>query len=162
EAIHTWSLPAVITCPGRSALCERHCYARSGRYRTSTVRDVLGENLEAATEPGFEARMVREIRRRGVRVCRWHVSGDFLDAEYAKASLAVFRRCPRTKFYGYTRSWRVAGILPVLARMAALRNVELWFSCDAETGIPHTIPDGVKLCWLMTEEGDVADGVDLV
>ena len=50
EAIHAFSLPAVSTCPGRSALCERHCYARHGRFRTDMVRDRLQANLAAAPE----------------------------------------------------------------------------------------------------------------
>jgi hypothetical protein len=41
ENIHHWSIPAVETCPGRSGICETHCYARSGRYRTDIIRDRL-------------------------------------------------------------------------------------------------------------------------
>jgi hypothetical protein len=29
ESVHSFSVPAVDTCPGRSAPCERACYARS-------------------------------------------------------------------------------------------------------------------------------------
>ena len=48
EGIHAWSLPAIDSCPGRSDLCSRVCYARSGRFKTRTMQSRLAENLAAA------------------------------------------------------------------------------------------------------------------
>jgi Gene product 88 len=162
EGIHAWSLPAVETCPGRSALCEGVCYARAGRFRTRHVQDRLQENLDAALAGDFEQRMVREIQRRGVYTLRVHVSGDFFSPEYAAKWLAIARSRRRTRFYAYTRSWRVGDIRPVLAELAALRNVRLWFSCDADTGVPADVPDGVELAYLQHEPSEVPGGAKLV
>ncbi len=60
EGIHAWSLPAVETCPGHSALCERVCYARTGRYRTQFMQDRLAENLDAALAEDFVARVTAD------------------------------------------------------------------------------------------------------
>ena len=79
EGIHAWSLPAVETCPGRSDLCSRVCYARSGRFKTRTMQSRLAENLAAAEADGFTARITTEVHRRGVQTLRIHVSGDFFD-----------------------------------------------------------------------------------
>jgi hypothetical protein len=121
----------------------------------------LSENLEAATRPDFAARMIREIRRRWVQVCRVHVAGDFLSEAYAKAWVRVFRACPQTRFYAYTRSWRVPEIAPILVQMARLRNVRLWFSADRETGLPGSVPRGVRVAWLQDGQGQ-PEPADLV
>ena len=162
EAVYTWSLPAVTTCPGRSPVCARHCYARHGRFRTRAVRAALRRNLRAARRDDFPDRMTREIRRRGAHVVRIHVAGDFYDAAYACKWLRVLKRCPRTTFYTYTRSWREPAILPVLAALAACRNVRLWFSCDAAAAPPARVPAGVRLAYLQADEAEVPGGTRLV
>ncbi len=154
EGIHAWSLPAVETCPGRSALCERVCYAREGRFRTHLLQDRLNENLDAALADEFVTRVAAEIRRRGIHTVRVHVSGDFFSPEYARKWVAIARRSPRTQFYAYTRSWRIEEIAPALAELARLRNVRLWYSHDPETGTPPEIPDGVRLAYLQAERSD--------
>ncbi len=155
ENIHQWSIPAVQTCPGRSAVCEAVCYASSGRFVMAPVQARLKENLEVSRRGDFVARMVKEIKRRWVQVCRVHVSGDFYSEDYSAKWLQVFLQCPKPIFYAYTRSWRVAAIEPVLRDMAQLPNVRLWFSADRETGLPSILPTGVRVAWLLDEEGAV-------
>ena len=161
ESIHAWSIPAVTTCPGRSSLCEVACYATGGRFRTHAIQVRLAENLDAALADDFVPRVVAEVRRRGVHVLRVHVSGDFFSAEYAAKWLAIARRCRRTRFSGYTRSWRVPEVVPALARLAAVPNVRLWYSADAETGLPEDVPPGVRVAYLLAGPGDSPSGADL-
>jgi hypothetical protein len=92
EGIHAWSLPAVKTCPGRSALCECVCYAREGRFHTHMILDHLAENLDAALADNFVARVPDEIRRRGIHTVRVHVSGNFFSPEYARKWVSIARR----------------------------------------------------------------------
>jgi hypothetical protein len=161
KAIHHFDLPAVSTCPGRSAVCEGVCYATRGRFHTDLVRDRLGWCLRQSRRKDFADRVVGEVRRKGALVVRVHVSGDFYDAGYALKWLSVFRRCHAAVFYFYTRSWRVAEVAPVLARMAALENVRAWYSADAETGPPDPLPEGVRVAWLQADAGEPVEG-DLV
>jgi hypothetical protein len=161
EGIHAWSLPAVETCPGRSDLCTRVCYARSGRFRTRTMQSRLAENLIDAQADDFAARITAEIHRRGVHTLRIHVSGDFYDAEYTRKWATIARRCPRTTFYAYTRSWRTPTITQALGELAQFRNVRLWFSCDAETGPPSDLSSGVRTAYLQTDRHEQPTG-DLV
>lgn len=161
EGIHAWSLPAVETCPGRSDLCSRVCYARSGRFKTRAMRSRLAENLVAAQALAFVSRIAAEVHRRGVHTLRIHVSGDFFDPDYVTKWASIARRCPRTTFYAYTRTWRVPEIAPALATLAGLPNVRLWFSCDAETGPPFEIPPGVRLAYLQIDRHEQPTG-DLV
>ncbi|HXG09295.1 MAG TPA: hypothetical protein VNK04_05855 [Gemmataceae bacterium] len=82
------------------------------------------------------------------------MSGDFYDALYAAHWLDVMKACQRTRFYFYTRSWRVPAIAEVLEAMAALRCCRAWYSIDAQTGVPASVPQGVRLAYLQVgEEG---------
>ncbi|SIO63323.1 hypothetical protein SAMN05444166_7312 [Singulisphaera sp. GP187] len=161
EGIHAWSLPAIETCPGRSDLCTRVCYARSGRFRTRAMQARLSGNLSAAQSEDFVVRIAAEVHRRGVHTLRIHVSGDFYDADYVDSWAAIARRCPRTTFYAYTRSWRIPRIAQTLDELVRLPNVRLWYSYDAETGLPTDIPSGVRVAYLQTERDEQPTG-DLV
>ncbi len=153
ESIHAWSIPALDTCPGRTQLCEQVCYARHGHFGLSRIQERLQENLDASLRDDFERRMVAEIHRRGVHTLRVHVSGDFYDPGYVRKWVRIAEKCHRTKFYAYTRSWRLPEFQKVLQELAKLRNWRLWWSCDAETGIPDQFPERVELAYLQTEHG---------
>jgi hypothetical protein len=124
--------------------------------------DRLQVNLDASLQNNFERRMIAEIRRRGVHVLRIHVSGDMYSSEYAMKWVRIARRCPRTSFYGYTRSYRIPEILPVLVELSRQKNVTLWWSVDAETGIPTTVPPNVHLAYLQTTAEDDPGPSDIV
>jgi len=161
EGIYAWSLPAIETCPGRSDLCSRVCYARSGRFKTRSMQSRLADNYAAAQADDFVARITAEVHRRGVHTLRIHVSGDFYDAEYVAKWAAIARRCPRITFYAYTRSWRVPEVSPALDDLVRLKNVRLWFSIDAETRLPTDIPPAVRVAFLQTDRDEFPAG-DLV
>jgi hypothetical protein len=161
-SIAHFDLPPVSTCPGRSDVCQQVCYARSGHYVFPAVQERLRWNYEQSRRRDFAARMAREIRRKGVLVVRVHVSGDFYDAAYAAKWLAVMRACPRTKFYFYTRSWRIPAIAAVLEQMTALPCCRAWYSIDGATGVPEGVPAGVRLAYLQAQEGERPERVDLL
>jgi hypothetical protein len=160
-SIASFSIPPVVTCPGRSPTCEECCYATRGRFVLPAVRRLLEWNYKASKRPTFAEDVVEEIQRRRIKLLRVHVSGDFYSSEYTTQWLEVVRAVRKCRFYGYTRSWREPSILPVLAEMALEKNMRLWFSADSDTGLPPPVP-GVRTAWLMTEEGEAVPKVDLV
>jgi hypothetical protein len=162
QSIFHFDLPAVVTCPGRSAVCERVCYARQSRFLLPVVQERLRWCYAQSRRADFVDRLVAEIRRKGALVVRPHVSGDFYDAAYAGKWLAVMRRCPRVRFYFYTRSWRKAAIALVLEQMAALRCCRVWYSIDDATGLPQRVPLGVRLAHLQVADGERPELVDLM
>jgi hypothetical protein len=162
EAIHTWTIPPVDTCPGATPICLAHCYARGGRFRTHHMGDLMQANLDASLQSDFENRMVKEVKRRGVHVLRVHVSGDFYDPAYAMKWVRIARRSKHTTFYCYTRSWRLPEFAEVLGEMAGLKNWKLWFSTDDDSGSPEHVPDGVRLAYMQTEADNEPDTADLV
>ena len=159
--IWTWSLLAGKTCPGKTPLCSKLCYAKHGHFLLDSVKESMIENKRMADSENFVGWMTEEIRRHFARVVRLHVAGDFYAAEYTAKWLQIVRACPEVTFYGYSRSWREPEIAPVLRRLAREPNVRLWYSCDRQTGEPRG--HGVPRAWMMENDSDLPPfPVDLV
>lgn len=160
--IFHFDLPAVSTCPGRSSLCERRCYARHGRFRYPVVQERLRWNLAQTKRADFVDRLVREVYRKGVLVCRFHVSGDIYSPGYARKLLEVIGRSPHCSFWFYTRSWRVPAIFPLVTAISLMPNCQVWLSADARTGFPPAVPATCRVAWLQTGRADGNAEADLV
>ena len=158
-AIHHWALPPIVTCPGKTDVCQANCYATKGRYNFAKVREKLEWNYQQAQTYDFVARMVYEIQSQGVLVLRVHSSGDFFSRGYAYQWLTIMKRCPKVRYYFYTRSWRDRMIEPVLREMAALKCCKAWYSVDDDATV--TAPKNVRLAYLQTKPGNIP-AVDLV
>lgn len=159
-SVFHFDIPPVRTCPGRSALCESVCYARTGRFLFPQVQERLDWAFEQSKRGDFVGRMADELYRKGVLVMRWHVAGDVYSPGYAKKIKAVAEARPGVRFYLYTRSWRIEPIAAILWEIAATENVCLWLSADDETGYPPQVPDGARVAWLQTDA--VMEASDLV
>ncbi len=58
RAIHVWSIPAVDTCPGSTAVCRKLCYALRHRFRFDSVKRRLAWNREQCERQDFVERTV--------------------------------------------------------------------------------------------------------
>jgi hypothetical protein len=156
KSILVFSIPAIKTCPGRSKLCERLCYADQGFFMMHNVKDRLYNNWKLSQKKHF-AETVTELLNdvKPGTILRIHVAGDFYNAEYAEKWLYILKNSPHIKAFAYTRSWRVPEIKPTLTKLAKLPNLQLWFSCDKETGRPTTVPERARLAYLMTDDSDI-------
>jgi hypothetical protein len=161
-AISHFDLPAGETCPGQSELCSTQCYAKKGRYHFKPVQERLEWNHRQSQRADFAKLMIAEIKRKGVLVVRLHCSGDLYSAEYALKWLEVMRQCPKVRFYLYSRSWRIESIAAVLEQMAALRCCRVWLSIDCETGVPASLPVGVRLAYLQVDKNEEPEQLDLL
>lgn len=163
EAIQHFGIPAGKTCPGKSKLCYSKCYARRSRYTFPQVRERLQWCYEMSKRRDFAKLLIREIRRKGAAfVVRIHTSGDFYSAAYVRKWIEVVRACPYTKFYAYTRSYRVPSIALLLAELAELPNMRLWYSADSETGLPADLPPNVQVAWMQVQKEEEVPDVDLI
>jgi hypothetical protein len=151
------------SCPGLTDACRSDCYAVSvERYRPAAAA-LYRRNLRRSRRRDFVRRVRAFLVLHRVRVVRVHTGGDFYSPRYARKWLRVMRRCPRVRFFCYTRSWRVPAIKAVIDRMAELPNCRVWYSCDRDTGVPADVPPRVRVAWLMTVPGDLSPpGADLV
>jgi hypothetical protein len=140
---------------GMADLCRLHYYAR----RTEGFRPAVLARYEAnhrpSLSPGFAGRVRAFLVAHVIAEVRLHVGGDFYSGEYGMKWLRVMRRSPRVRFFFYTRAWRDEAMRWVLGRMAALPNCRAWYSCDRETGVPCSIPPGVRLAWLSVATDEV-------
>lgn len=158
EGIHGWTIPAVQTCPGRTACCERACFGRHGRFVTSTMTRLNRWRYEQSKKASFVDRMCDEIVKRGVLVLRVHVVGDFATPRYTAKWIEIAARCPDVKMFAYSRSWRVETIRPLLYAWGALPNTRLWLSADRDSGLPENVPEGAQVAWLQVDESPPPGG----
>lgn len=164
EAIFSFSLPAVDTCPGSTAHCRRHCYARSGLFHMPSIQERYMKNWEAVQDPRFAELMVQAIRLKGISVLRVHVSGDFFSASYTAAWGQIATRLRNVRFFSYTRSWRDPEILTEIEKLALLPNWRMWLSEDRETGPAPKSPSTRRayMCIDPLDELVAPSDVDLV
>jgi hypothetical protein len=153
--IWAFSLPAVLTCPGKTKACLKICYARRGYFCMPSVQAFLAANHQASLGEDFAGRVRAEIRANLVKLLRVHVSGDYYDLPYVRKWLEVVRACRATRFFSYTRSWRVAALRPALAELAAEPNVSLWWSVDRHVLLPPEGLGGAGLAYMSSGDGDL-------
>ena len=120
DGIFTWTIPAlssratkggteilVSTCPN-AGICANLCYARSGTFNFSNVKQAHRAKLEMIINDlaGWEARMTEELRAkryRGGKYVRIHDAGDFFSVEYLDAWVRIAKATPDVTFYAYTK-----------------------------------------------------------
>jgi len=143
-----FSLPRVITCPGRTRWCEVFCYAAYGRHIFPSVKKARIENYELTKRDDFTKIMVaaiKKLREKGFEILRLHEEGDFYDKVYIEKWIEIARRLKENKvnviIYAYTKSWRVKELLPYLEELKKNENVVLIASTDSFSGSP---PEGWK------------------
>jgi hypothetical protein len=104
-----FNIPAVTTCPGRTELCARVCYAlKTERYNPHALPARQG-NFDASRRPDFPARMIEIIRAKAskIRRVRVHESGDFYNQAYLNAWFSIAAALPGIRFYAYSKSFHL-------------------------------------------------------
>ena len=135
---HSWSLPAVDTCPGAKqkggelvAACKG-CYATAGRYHCPNVKEPREENKIDWHRDDWVPDMIQELDTH--RYFRWFDSGDVYRVELAEKILEVMASTPWVKHWLPTRSHKSPKINAVLEKMEALPNVMVRRSSDGIFG----------------------------
>src|SRR5262249_19165291 len=105
-----FDLPAGISCPGASEWCALHCYAKRGQFKMPNVRSKYAQNWSAASNLiSLETELAAELAELPAgSAVRIHTAGDFFSGPYATMWGRLADGAPATRFYAYTRSWRVA------------------------------------------------------
>lgn len=134
-----WNIPAIKTCPFRTALCEKYCYAVKAENLYPDCLPSRERNFEISRRADFVDNMTYTILkiRRGSRkknvVVRIHESGDFYNKEYAGKWLAIMENCKgeNIKFIAYTKSF------PYFDGVKLPKNFSLRASIWADTKEEH-------------------------
>ena len=104
--IFSINLPAGITCRA-DAPCSKGCYAKKGNWLYPNVRGSLNENLEHYRENPklfFESIAAQTTL---VKYCRWHSSGDIVDAAYFEGMCKVARKNKDTHYLCFTKKYEI-------------------------------------------------------
>lgn len=110
-----WNLPAVKTCPFRTELCERSCYARKAERVYPQVLPSRERNFADSLSSGFTDSMICTIEDEITKkkytgktvVFRIHESGDFYSPEYFEKWVDIARYFEgeyNIVFLAYTKS----------------------------------------------------------
>lgn len=110
-----WNLPAVETCPYRTAHCEKSCYARKAERVYPDCLFARKTNFKRSQRSDFVERMIytieteletKKFKNKKV-VFRIHESGDFYNLEYTEKWVTIarhFENNPNIVFLAYTKS----------------------------------------------------------
>lgn len=132
----TFSLPALLTCPGYSKLCARICYAMRFERLRPNCRRAYSNNLVLSWNTDTFVKTMLENLSQYTALVRLHVSGDFYAPSYVKAWTQICKSRPKTLFWGYSRSWTVPKMARELRRLRNLPNVQLFASVDSTMKLP--------------------------
>jgi hypothetical protein len=162
--IWLWSIPAGPTCPGKSDLCNARCYAQKGFYNMPNVQKSLMDNYELSKAKTFVKDVVSFVDKKKIQLVRIHGAGDFYGVEYIRKWHSIISKSPNTRFYAYTRSWRIPKLKDALNAMVSdCKNIKMWWSLDVETGYPDVIPPRVKTAYMsIGTEDEPERGTNLV
>lgn len=141
---------SIGTCPGSTEECESICYAKRV-VDTPAVWDVWERNTRHEQLPWTDDPLPDDAK-----IVRIHVSGDFDTKLYIEEWIVLAKARPEVLFFGYTRSWRVAMLLPGLERFRALPNVQLFASMDKS--MVELPPEGWRRAWLEDDLRAISGG----
>ena len=134
----SWSLQALVTCPGAKArngelvdACKG-CYATTGNYNYPNVKAPREHNKQDWKRDEWVDDMVAELDND--RYFRWFDSGDMYELRLALKILEVMRRTPWVKHWMPTRMHKFRKFLAVINEMNALPNVVVRLSSDSVQG----------------------------
>ena len=134
---NSFGIPAGISCPGKTATCERICYAGKLEKIYPNVRGVLMHNWDLLKDATRSEMLTlindmitsfsKDCDKRGVeKKFRIHWDGDFFSYDYALAWATVISVHPDVQFWAYTRSFEYVGLFE------RLPNLSLYLSVDKD------------------------------
>jgi hypothetical protein len=134
------SFPPVVACAA-DIPCAKICYAvKMCRFRKNILVSYRA-NLRYATEnpAGFFSDIGRYLEKHTPRFFRFHVSGDFLSADYFRRCVELCRVFPSVRFLAFTKRH---DLLP--HPRAVPRNFAVVASMWPRWGAP---PAGYRCAW---------------
>jgi hypothetical protein len=140
DKVFVWNLPVVVTCPGASQWCLRHCYNADLRIEKFPIND-WNKNLQYYYNDrislGDKLTQILDNEPGNIAV-RIHSSGDFFERDYIDFWKIIISKTPKVKYWAYTRSWSDVELNKSLEELKSLKNIQLFASWD------HTMPTPPK------------------
>ena len=149
------NLPRVVTCPGRTAMCDcgvviknakgkditvGKCYTDKAERTWPSCRNARQRNYLATQDPSFSTVIIQEIDANELTQVRFHEAGDVYSQEYLDKLTEIVAKRPGVSFLMYTKSWDRFD----WEKMAALPNISIYRSIDCTTDATRTIVPPLK------------------
>lgn len=166
-----WSLPSIMTCPNRTALCEDSCYALKAEKVYGDVLTSRLAKLNASESDDFISVMVENIHNICSKksystakkvVIRIHESGDFYSRKYWLKWVDIMNQCADIEnlcFVAYTKSVFFIEKNEIPKNLSLLGSV--WADTDIRTlariahlGIPYYTADTAENVEKMVASGE--------
>lgn len=132
DKVLVWNLPVVVTCPGASEWCLRHCYNADARKEKFPINE-WNKNLQyyLNSMDALEEKLLNTLTEPGVRkAVRIHSSGDFFEKAYIEFWRRIVEKTPTVRYWAYTRSWQNKELIAPLEQFRLLNNIQLFASWD--------------------------------
>jgi hypothetical protein len=132
DMVYVWNLPVVITCPGASQWCLRHCYNADLREEKFPIHE-WNKNLKFFLEDPklLKAKLLEKLKSASSSIAvRIHSSGDFFSKDYIQFWSEIIRETPQVKYWAYTRSWIKTDLINDLQLLKESTNLQLFASWD--------------------------------
>jgi glycerophosphoryl diester phosphodiesterase len=137
----TWSLPSRITCPYKTDLCQKKCFAKKNETFAG-VRNSRQKNLEETKKESFvkdiieilEYQLLRKATKNKKVYVRIHTSGDFYSKDYFDKWVQIaenFKTNEKILFQAYTKS------IPYIKEDLSSVNIHLVYSIWHDTKLSH-------------------------
>ena len=158
--VAVFNLPRSITCPGKTPVCSRVCYADKAQRMYKRAAAKRRANYAASKLPDFVKKITAELlaplrkkRLHGpfvghsqttyITYQRWHESGDVYSQGYLNKIFRVCRNTPRVVHLMYTKSFH-------LDWSKKPDNLKVYWSVDNSTTAP--VPKGPTAYLLLKGE----------
>ena len=104
-----FNLPAVKTCPNKTAFCAVNCYALKAERLYKAVYPARKRNLKASLSADFTDQMIGKLSSVAHKfdTVRIHEAGDFYNQEYFDKWVIIALAFPHKTFYAYTKSFHL-------------------------------------------------------
>lgn len=114
-SFYQWNITSVVTCPFRTAMCEKACYALKAEKMYPTVNSRRNNNLEFSKSERFVSAVIDQIEfelsrkknKNKTVFFRIHEAGDFYSYEYLAKWQEItnhFKGNRKIVFMAYTKS----------------------------------------------------------
>ncbi len=109
KSMMIFNLPAIITCPLKTPLCSKSCYALKAERLYPATLPARQHNLALVRKGLFKQLMIEAIAEnyKKINIIRLHESGDFYSQSYLNDWFVVAREYPELTFYAYTKSFHL-------------------------------------------------------
>ena len=130
------NLPAGKTCPGRTAICTGLKYKDGNKMKTCKCYAVKAERMYPSVLPfrekilqitkseNFVKDACEDILRLGLKLVRFHESGDVYSQEYLGKLFQIADLNPNVKFWMYTKTFDIHDWTGIPNNLVVYRSVD--------------------------------------